>query len=122
MGMVPFIIGMLMMILLDDTRPVVEAIHSYAAVILTFVGAIHWGRALNNDNDILLSFSVMPSLIAWGSLYLAPGEGLLLVAVAFITLLFMEYGLYSDIGWFKRLRTRLSLAVSTTLIISWLNV
>jgi hypothetical protein len=122
MGLIPFVIGMILMIVVDDTQRVAEAIHNYAAIILTFVGAIHWGRALENGNDTLMSFSVIPSLIAWGSLFLAPYEGLLVVTVAFITQLFMERDLYTQIAWFKRLRTRLSVVVSTSLIVSWLNV
>ncbi|MGD8911397.1 MAG: DUF3429 domain-containing protein [Candidatus Thiodiazotropha sp.] len=120
LGLVPFIIGMALMILLDDTHLVAEAIHNYAAIILTFVGAIHWGRALDNGSTALMSFSVIPSLIAWCSLFLDPYEGLPLVTVAFITLLFIDRTLYYEMSGFKRLRTRLSVVVSASLIVSWL--
>lgn len=76
LGLAPFIIGMALMVLLDETRFVAQAIHNYAAIILTFVGAIHWGRALSNGDTKLMSFSVIPSLIAWCSLFLEPYQGL----------------------------------------------
>jgi hypothetical protein len=122
MGLIPFIVGMLLMLFIDDTQRIAQSIHNYAAIILTFVGAIHWGRALNSGNETLLSFSVVPSLIAWGSLFLAPYQGLLVVALAFVTLMFIERGLYDKMAWFKRLRMKLSVVVSASLIISWLNV
>jgi hypothetical protein len=122
LGLIPFVVGMALMVVLDDTRLVAEAVHSYAAIILTFVGAIHWGRALYNGNTGLMGLSVVPSLIAWCSLLLQSSEGLLLTILAFIAMLFIDRGLYNEMSWFKRLRTRLSIVVSTSLIVSWFNV
>lgn len=122
LGLLPFYSGMALMILLDDTRLVAQAIHSYAAIILTFVGAIHWGRALDSNDTTLLSFSVIPSLIAWCSLFLEPFEGLPLTAIAFVMLLFFDRNLYLEMGWFKQLRTRLSILVCTLLSVSWLYI
>ncbi|MES9971834.1 MAG: DUF3429 domain-containing protein [Candidatus Thiodiazotropha sp.] len=122
LGLVPFITGMALMILLDDTRLVAQAIHNYAAVILTFVGAIHWGRALNNGDTTLMSFSVLPSLIAWCSLFLEPQKGIPLTAIAFVMLLFLDRNLYLEMAWFKQLRTRLSILVCTLLSVSWLYI
>ncbi|MES9993662.1 MAG: DUF3429 domain-containing protein [Candidatus Thiodiazotropha sp.] len=122
LGLVPFVSGMALMILLDDTRLVAQAIHNYAAIILTFVGAIHWGRALNNGDTTLMSFSVIPSLIAWCSLFLEPYEGVPLTAIAFVMLLFFDRNLYLEMDWFRQLRTRLSILVSTFLFVCWLYI
>ncbi|PVV14034.1 MAG: hypothetical protein B6D77_03700 [gamma proteobacterium symbiont of Ctena orbiculata] len=122
LGLIPFVIGMLLMILLHDTRLVAEAIHDYAAIILTFVGAIHWGRALNNGDTAQMSFSVIPSLIAWCSLFLDPREGLPVTAAAFVMLLVFERNLYLEIDWFKRLRTRITILVCTLLSVSWFYI
>ncbi|MET0070125.1 MAG: DUF3429 domain-containing protein [Candidatus Thiodiazotropha sp.] len=122
LGLIPFIVGMALMILLDDTRFVAQAIHNYAAIILTFAGAIHWGRALDNGDAELMVFSVIPSLIAWCSLFLEPYQGVPLTAAAFAVLLLFDRTLYLEMGWFKQLRTRLSIAVCTLLFVSWLYI
>jgi cation transport ATPase len=122
LGLIPFIIAMVLMMLLDDTKFVAEALHNYAAIILTFVGAIHWGRALYNGNTTLMSFSVVASLIAWFSLLLTPSQGVLLAAAAFIAMLFIDRTLYHKMNWFKQLRTRLSVVVSASLVVSWLYI
>ena len=49
------------------------ALSYYGAVILTFVGALHWGYALKRnargrDAWVQYAFSVAPALIAWLSL------------------------------------------------------
>ena len=39
---------------------------NYGAVILSFVGAIHWGLAMQDDRHIYwFSWSVTPALLAW---------------------------------------------------------
>ncbi|MEZ5452986.1 MAG: DUF3429 domain-containing protein [Thiothrix sp.] len=50
---------------------------AYAAVVLSFIGAVHWGVALGMQDRLeeselgkLLLFSVIPTLVAWFSLLL----------------------------------------------------
>jgi len=48
-----------------------QALYSYGAVILTFVGALHWGFAMAiphipvERRDAVLTWSVVPALVAW---------------------------------------------------------
>jgi len=45
-----------------------DALLLYAAIILSFMGAIHWGLGIANADDPsarLLVISVIPPLIAW---------------------------------------------------------
>lgn len=42
---------------------------AYAAIILTFLGAIHWGLSMHSDRHPAWYFwSVTPALLAWGTL------------------------------------------------------
>ncbi|HAJ43310.1 MAG TPA: DUF3429 domain-containing protein, partial [Alcanivorax sp.] len=46
-----------------------DSVTGYAAVILAFLGAVHWGRALadlDQRNHIgTLLFGIMPAMIGW---------------------------------------------------------
>ena len=57
-----------------------DALFAYGAVILSFIGALHWGFAmvlpgLDASRRVrTLIWSVVPALIAWPALLLAPAE------------------------------------------------
>ncbi len=61
-----------------------SAQHHYGACILAFLGAVHWGPALNGSAQrpaLLLAWGVVPSLMAWLALMQAPPiKGLIIVA------------------------------------------
>ncbi len=73
-----------------------HAQHAYGACILAFLGAIHWGPALNGSAQrpaLLLGWGVVPSLIAWFAMQqassvqayvLAAGLGLTFAADIFL--------------------------------------
>jgi hypothetical protein len=119
LGLIPFAVGTLLLAFGVDDLPVVEALRNYAAIILTFVGAIHWGRALHLGHAGLASFSVWPSLYAWACLFLPVTLGLPLLALGFLLLLLIDQQQYRATAWFRRLRIELSLSVSGLLLISW---
>lgn len=58
----------------DDAVFWSQALFSYGSVILTFVGALHWGFALaipgipDKQRDAVLIWSVVPALVAWVAL------------------------------------------------------
>ena len=101
---------------------VMLALAGYGAVILSFLGGIHWGLAMAGagsaaDQDASfrrLALSVLPSLIGWASLLLPVPFGLLTLAVAFAGMLFLD-GMASHRrevpSWYLRLRWPLTLAV-----------
>ena len=51
-----------------------HALATYAAIVITFLGAIHWGRALDKMADSnqypTLLFGLMPALLGWFALLL----------------------------------------------------
>ncbi|MBK6637248.1 MAG: DUF3429 domain-containing protein [Rhodocyclaceae bacterium] len=77
-GLLPFI-GLSIGSVVDHHHALiwVDALHAYGAVILSFVGALHWGFAmLANDlgdaeRDARYLWSVIPALLAWPALLLS---------------------------------------------------
>lgn len=121
MGLLPLVIGTGLAMVDVQTNTAITAIHSYAAVILTFIGAIHWGRAMQVNDMTLLNLSIWPSLIAWFSLLVSPVYGLPLLIACYLTVFAFDYReyAYAELDWFRRLRTQLTFVVCTLLAISW---
>ena len=105
----------------------VFALGAYAAAILSFLGGIQWGLTIGSDlrngrDDTLagrLALSVVPSLIGWAALLVPGPANLVLLAVGF------AFVLYIDVeaaragkapAWYPRLRWPLSLVVITSLV------
>lgn len=131
LGILPFMLtGLLLVDLPAYERPganfsaasILFAVQAYGAIILTFVGAVHWGLAMHQQNKQLLTISVLPSLIGWISLLLLPVYGLLLLIIAFILLLMFDLEQYPDHSWFRQLRVRLTSAVCAILLFSWYTI
>jgi len=90
-GLLPFV-GTALLCLLDPSHRGVwlEMLLTYGAVILSFVGALHWalamvhpaaaGRSLNG----VYAWSVMPSLLGWLALLVAPPLGATLLIAGFL--------------------------------------
>jgi hypothetical protein len=93
----------------------------YGAVILTFVGALHFGLALVPGGDrsprdawVAAGWSVLPALLAWSTLSLPAHAALALLAGGFVAQLAMDRRIARrpDLpGWFLRLRVGLSAVV-----------
>jgi len=65
---------------------------SYGAIILSFMGGVHWGAAmLRQDSSIgSLGRSVMPSLLALPALAINGANGLLILALGFLGLVIYD--------------------------------
>lgn len=101
---------------------------AYGATILSFLGAVHWGLALagrGTGGDVAaactwrrLGLSVVPALIGWVSLTLAPLLGALVQLVAFAGLMLAD-GAATRQGllppWYPRVRKPLTLVVMLSL-------
>ena len=125
-GLIPFIAALAgLLILADAPRDLaMRALLAYAAVILSFVGAVHWGYLLNSGPDnapFLLGFSTLPNLTAWLSLLLADRIALLVLVLAFpLLLLYEKFSALNSIlpGWYMTMRARLTGIVTATLAIA----
>lgn len=128
-GLVPFV-GLTLLVMFGPAGSQGEfalAQRAYAAVILSFVGAVIWGRALGHEHSSpgLYLYAVLPALIAWAALYFHPLVGLWLLAGAFVLALVHDLvvarrGLLPR--WYARLRIVLTAVVTLCLVTSALIV
>lgn len=101
------------------------ALLAYAAVILAFLGAVHWGVALHagrGRSSGRYAWSVLPALTAWPLLLAPPRYGLPLMALAVFAWWLVERRLIANLlpGWYLHLRDPLSLVAIFSLIAGWL--
>lgn len=95
---------------------------AYAAVILSFVGAVHWGASLAGAHRHPLAFvaSVLPALTGWLALLLPPVVGLGVCVVAFAGWRAWErFGRDASVmpRWYERLRDHLTAGAMVGLLV-----
>jgi len=121
-GLIPFIVlaVMLWALPLGYSTTALRWLLAYSAVILSFVGALHFGVALVHpemdarDRGLLMAWSAVPALAAWLALALPPLAGVVVMLVMFIIQLIADHRLvrhFPITAWFLRLRQRLTLGV-----------
>lgn len=102
------------------------ALMAYGAVILSFLGGIHWGLAIGvvsqTDNTLLrrLILSVLPSLVAWVALLMPFHLGLPILAAAFATMLLVDVRasrMHEAPAWYPKLRWPLSFGAIAALLL-----
>ena len=128
-GALPFLaLAAALFLAAPDLRPVaLQAIAAYGAVILSFLGGIHWGLALQAGRPSWsrLGPAVLPSLLGWAALLLAPVPGLLLLAAGFIAMALADHRTAragAAPAWYPRLRWPLSGTVTASLCLSVLAI
>lgn len=128
-GLVPFIAATAALAIWPGNAFAATALVGYAAVILAFLGAVHWGRVLAHperaDARRLLQWGVIPALLAWVALLAPPpvALGLQLGLVALVHVVDRQL-LAADpaLGAYRRLRRHLSWAVLALLALAWVLV
>jgi hypothetical protein len=106
----------------------VSILTAYAAVILSFLGGIQWGMAVNvldaapKSARNMFLLSVVPSLLAWGMLLLPEPRSRILVAIflfAFVWVIDALLNVQKLIPpWFFKLRSMISAIVIVNLAIA----
>lgn len=108
-----------------------DALMSYGAVILSFVGALHWGFAMSQSDMPVQQrtqsfvWSVVPALLAWIALLMTPRYASLLLVVGFLTHFWQDMRLVQLVNlpvWYLPLRLRLTLVACSSLILGMLGV
>jgi Protein of unknown function (DUF3429) len=106
-------------------RPPLAVLAIYAAVILAFMGAVHWGLSMagyggRRDTSWRYAASVVPALLAWFSVAFLPLSVALGVMAGVFALLLLYDLRSSRIGtappWYARLRWRLTAVVVPCLL------
>ncbi len=119
-GLVPFVAGALLVwAVRDDVLDYVAlALSAYAAVVLSFLGGIHWGFAMRQPQPqpqtrpatAALVWGVVPSLVAWPAAVMPPSGGLVILGLMLVACYLVDRRLYPAQGaaaWLT-LRFRLS--------------
>lgn len=117
-GLIPFI-ALLPASLLDPHHGPVwsDALYGYGAIILSFVGALHWGLAMSlpdlgeRQRSAWFAWSVVPALIAWPAFLFSPALAGPLLVFGFIAHYLQDRRLARQAtlpGWYLPLRLRLT--------------
>lgn len=126
-GLIPFIgLALLEWIGIFSEEVITKLLINYAAIILSFVGALHWGFAMTlneinpNQRRWLYIWSVIPALIAWGCLSLSSPYALGLLIATFLYHLFKDLELSKGNqallpSWYLTIRVRLTVVVCISL-------
>ena len=116
-GLAPFIGLAALALLAPGLRDAtLRALLGYGAVILSFVGALHWGYAVRRDARgwaawIQYGWSVVPALMAWATVLLPMHAGLRVQAAALVACLLVDHAMARADpvpAWLLRLRALLT--------------
>lgn len=118
LGAIPFVILSLALILPYETATwmptrgaMAQALTVYAALILAFLGGIHWGQGLTLDRPVRLIVAVLPALYAWGASLLSwPLAGWALTA-GYLFMLAIDWLTPALPHWYRRMRVAASVVV-----------
>jgi hypothetical protein len=101
-GLLPFVLGaVLTWLVRPDAHPyVIAALSGYAAVIVSFLGGIHWGFAMRQPvpPTSLPLWGVVPSLVAWVAVLMPPYAGLVVHGVMLVACYLVDRRVYPAQG------------------------
>jgi len=117
-GLLPFL-ALTPASLLDHHHGAVwsDALYAYGAIILSFIGALHWGLAMSlpelteRQRSACFAWSVVPALIAWPAVLFSPPLAAPLLVFGFIAHYLQDRRLARQAtlpGWYLPLRLRLT--------------
>jgi len=128
-GLIPFIVfsigSWFQLPFISDSTYILTA---YAAIILSFMGAIHWGIAMSRSdeqNSRYFIASVIPGLSAWLALLMPQRYTIILLMIGFIALIIYDWYVEKPQrlpGWYIPMRNRLTFVVVMCLIITQLSL
>ncbi len=117
-GLIPFVVLAAVAVVGGDYAGFCSyALIAYGAVILSFVGAVHWGIALtrtdlsDHHRNAAWGWSVVPALLAWVALLIAPVAAAVVLVVGFVAQYLQDRRLArrsSVPAWYLPLRLRLT--------------
>ncbi|MFO8023955.1 DUF3429 domain-containing protein [Thiohalophilus sp.] len=122
-GLIPFVVFSIgTWIDLPGIQDADFVLRTYAAIILSFMGAIHWGAAMSRESQAALAqlgLSVLPALLGWVALLITPAYSYSLLIVAFIILCAMDHRAAKQNlvpAWYVPMRIVLTTVVVLSLI------
>lgn len=131
-GLLPFVLSAIACWLVPEAGRLFGAVTpefilcAYGAVILSFLGGIRWGVAMQHGsliNDwVVVGLAMVPSLLAWPALLLSPSVGIPMVVVGLLLQYAIDYQSSKAAltpQWFLPLRTVLTLGAVLSLLLGW---
>jgi len=103
------------------TQLATDVMRYYAAVIASFLGAVHWGVAATSVSGryARLRWGVTPALISWTLLLVPAAPALLGFALLFVAILVVDVRLLPLLDErYRRLRIQLSAVVIASLLLT----
>ena len=126
-GLLPFVALAVVGLWAPSTPWWSAALLAYGAVILSFVGALHWGFAMaqsglsSGERTRCFVWSVVPSLMAWPATLLPPAAGAALLVAGFVAHLAQDHRLAARTtllpAWYLPLRWRLTVTACVCLAV-----
>lgn len=136
-GLLPFVVGAVACWVTPDSGPDAGfisgaitaefALCAYGAVILSFLGGIRWGVAMQHvsmiSDWVVVGLAMVPSLLAWAALLMNPTVGIPMVIAGMLLQYFIDFkSTKTDVTpvWFLSLRTVLTAGSVISLVMGWL--
>ena len=128
-GLLPFVLLSAAIWLAPATYQILinQALLLYASLILTFMGAVHWGLAMvhaSTGYQRQLVLSVIPALVSWFAFFLPEVLNYSVLIIAFALLCLFDTRM-SKLGrapnWYPQLRSPLTAVVVACLIVAQLQ-
>ena len=130
LGVIPFVFSSFLVIINNQYVYEMKIIGLlYASIILSFLGAVHWGFLLKYEKSesFLWFWGIFTSLLAWISLiiivvfknFYIPS---LFLTLGFVAALFIDMKIFLKSTWYSNLRVKLTIiAISCTLLNGFLG-
>ena len=101
-GLIPFVLGAaLVWLVRADAHPyVTDGLSRYAAIVISFLGAIHWGLGFRQaiPSPAPFIWGVVPALLAWIASTMPPYAGLVIEGFLLIGCYVADRKLYPSLG------------------------
>ena len=123
LALLPFALGaVLVWFVRSDAHPhVAAALSAYAAIVIAFLGGVHWGFGFVQDQPEprLFVWGVVPALVAWVAVLMPPDAGLVIHGVMLAVCYLVDRKVYPahGAGAWLTLRFRLSVGASLSCFI-----
>ena len=118
LALLPFVLGALLVwgVRADAHAYATAALSAYAAVVVAFLGGIHWGLAMRQQrpSSTLFTWGIVPALVACVAVVMQPYAGLVIHGVMIVACYLVDRKVYpvQGIARWLTLRFRLSAIAS----------
>ncbi len=113
LGLIPFIATIYYLQFYNFELGLAIFIH-YSAIILSFIGAINWGRTFPEKSYKIFYFSIAPSIFAFSAIFFSFPDNLIVLVVGYIFAWIIDIHLlikFKEFHFYLLIRTIISIFV-----------